>query len=85
MGRKSLYFGDKDYLIAFGKRFRRLRKEYLGLTQAAMAVKLNVKPSRISQIESGTYPAGLILLNSVCRTFNVDPRWLLGLKTKKKK
>ena len=86
MGRKTLVFGEKEWLEKFGKRFERLRK-YLKLSQAEMGKKLGVTPQRISQIENGNgkHPMSITLFYEVCRVYRIDANYLLGFRKLKKK
>ena len=86
MGRKSQYFGEREWLANFGKRFAKLRS-FLELSQEEMGRRLNVTRQRICQIESGNgkHPISISLFYEVCREFRVDPNYLLGLRRKKRR
>ena len=86
MGRKSQYFGEREWLENFGKRFTKLRS-FLELSQEEMGQRLDVSRQRICQIESGNgkYPISISLFYKVCHKFRVDPSYLLGLRRKKRR
>lgn len=52
-----------------------LRKQ-LKLSQTAFGVRIGLKKSAISKIESGAYAVTEQTLLSICREFHVSPEWL---------
>jgi len=59
-----------------GKRFKELRKE-LKLTQVALAKRMKVNPSAISQLESGKNRPSMENMLFLWKTFGVDLHWLI--------
>ncbi len=64
-----------DY-IETGERIRARRKE-LGLTQEAVAGKINITPSFYSQIESGTRKASINTFVSISQELSVSLDYIL--------
>lgn len=60
-------------------RFKEVRQKH-GLTQAEMAEKLGMKQPAWARLENGGVPdprSSTII--DICKTFNVDANWILGL------
>ncbi|MFL0066992.1 helix-turn-helix transcriptional regulator [Tenacibaculum maritimum] len=61
----------KEYLIRFGKNFRKIRKSR-GYTQAQLAIDLDSDVSFISRIERGLINTTVIKLKEVSDILNVS-------------
>lgn len=57
-------------------RLIRLRKDFLKITQAEMAEKLNLSRAAICNYENGTRTVGERTLADICRVFDVNENWL---------
>lgn len=57
------------------ERIRFLRKE-LNLSQPKFGEKMGVSRDVIANIELGRVPIKDMMLNLICKTFNVNPAWL---------
>lgn len=63
-------------------RFKEVRQNN-GLTQAEMADKLGMKQPAWARLENGGVPDPRIsTIIDICKTFNVDANWLLGVNEK---
>ena len=63
-------------------RFKEVRLMH-GLTQAEMANKLGMKQPAWARLENGGVPdPRSSTIADICKAFNVDANWLLGLKIK---
>ena len=83
MGLKSRNFGEKDWMVEFGKRFKHARV-HLELSQSELAKTLDLTPQRISQIENGKHPTPCYVIRNFCKHHKISPHFLLGLTTKSK-
>ena len=72
-GEKSL---DKQYRKEFGQRLKAARQE-LGLSQGALAGKIGITPSSISQYESGSIEPTLKNLIRIFQIVKINPSKLL--------
>lgn len=60
-------------------RFKEVRQNQ-GLTQAEIADKLGMKQSAWARLENGGVPdPRSSTISDICRTFDIDANWLLGL------
>ena len=66
-----LYKTEKDYLIAFGKNLKKLRKAK-GLTQADLANDLGIEISQISRIERGVIGTTVWNLYRIANVLEVE-------------
>ncbi|WP_435136755.1 helix-turn-helix domain-containing protein [Formosa sp. A9] len=64
---------ENEYLIAFGKNLRKLRKEK-GFTQAKLAIDLNIEISQISRIERG------VINTSISNVYKISKVLKIGIK-----
>lgn len=60
-----------EFLIAFGKNLRRLRKTK-GYTQEQLAIDLNIEISQISRIERGVINTSIGNINSISKILEID-------------
>ncbi len=67
--------GNCDYMI--GQRIMEMRQK-LGITQAELARRIDVKPAEISQYESGKRTPRWDKFNRILDEFNVSADYLLG-------
>lgn len=65
------YLDEKEFLLAFGKNLKKLRKEK-GFTQEQLAIDLNMEISQISRIERGIINTSIGNLYSIARVLNVS-------------
>ncbi|UBZ08259.1 helix-turn-helix domain-containing protein [Salegentibacter mishustinae] len=63
--------GEKDFLIAFGKNLRRIRKAQ-GFTQAQLANDIGVEISQISRIERGIINTSISNCNEISKALNTS-------------
>ena len=61
----------------FGTRLARIRSD-AGLSQTALAKKVNAAQSAISQVESGERKPSFDMLRELARALGVTPAYLLG-------
>lgn len=54
-----------------GKRVRSLRKKY-GLSQESLALKADITPAYLGQIERGKKHPTVVTVEKVCRSFNIS-------------
>ena len=69
---------EKEFLIAFGKNLRRVRKAQ-GFTQAQLANDLGVEISQISRIERGIINTSVGNANAISLALGVDIQDLFHL------
>lgn len=62
---------EKEFLIAFGKNLRRIRRAQ-GFTQAQLANDLGVEISQISRIERGIINTSVGNVNAISSALRVD-------------
>ena len=74
------YLNEKDFLIAFGKNLRRIRKTQ-DFTQAQLANDIGVEISQISRIERGIINTSVGNANAIAKALKVDLKDLFHLKT----
>lgn len=67
--------GNCDYMI--GQRLMEIRQK-LGITQAELARKIDVKPAEISQYERGKRTPRWDKFNQIIDEFNISADYLLG-------
>ncbi|HEY9184328.1 MAG TPA: helix-turn-helix transcriptional regulator [Salegentibacter sp.] len=72
------YLGEKDFLIAFGKNLRKVRKAQ-GFTQAQLANDIGVEISQISRIERGIINTSVGNANAIAKALKVDLQDLFNL------
>ena len=72
------YLNEKDFLIAFGKNLRKVRKTQ-GLTQAQLANDIGVEISQISRIERGIINTSVGNVNAIAKALKVDLKDLFHL------
>ena len=72
------YFSEKEFLLAFGKNLRRVRKAQ-GFTQAQLANDLGVEISQISRIERGIINTSVGNVNAISSALRVDIKDLFDL------
>ena len=72
------YLGEKDFLLAFGRNLRRVRKAQ-GFTQAQLANDLGVEISQISRIERGIINTSVGNVNAISSALRVDIKDLFDL------
>tara|TARA_R110002033_G_scaffold64108_1_gene115116 strand:- start:200 stop:424 length:225 start_codon:yes stop_codon:yes gene_type:complete len=65
------YLDEKDFLMAFGKNLKKLRKEK-GFTQEQLAIDLNMEISQISRIERGIINTSIGNLHSIAKVLKVS-------------
>jgi len=66
----------------FGQRLERIRKD-AGLSQTALANRVNTSQSAISQMESGDRKPSFDMLRHLARALGVKPSYLLGDEVEK--
>jgi transcriptional regulator with XRE-family HTH domain len=66
-----------EFLRAFGRAVRRLRQER-GMTQAELAVRLNLGRTSITNLEKGQQSPPLSLLPEIASALGIDPRLLVS-------
>ena len=57
-------------------RIKKLRKQYLDMTQAKFAERIGVKQNTVAQYEMGRNIPTDTVINLICREFNVNEAWL---------
>lgn len=72
------YLTEKDFLIAFGKNLRKVRKAQ-GFTQAQLANDIGVEISQISRIERGIINTSVGNANAIANALKVDLQDLFNL------
>ncbi|APU67846.1 helix-turn-helix domain-containing protein [Christiangramia flava] len=72
------YLNEKDFLIAFGKNLRKVRKAQ-GFTQAQLANDIGVEISQISRIERGIINTSVGNVNAIAKALKVDLKDLFHL------
>ena len=72
------YLNEKDFLIAFGKNLRKVRKAQ-GFTQAQLANDVGVEISQISRIERGIINTSVGNVNAIAKALKADLRDLFQL------
>ena len=70
---------DKQRRKEFGQQLKTARQE-LGLSQGALAGKIGITPSSISQYESGGADTSIPTLIRLCKILGVSADKLLGLE-----
>jgi len=73
------YLNEKDFLIAFGKNLRKVRKAQ-GFTQAQLANDVGVEISQISRIERGIINTSVGNVNAIATALKVSLKDLFHLK-----
>jgi transcriptional regulator with XRE-family HTH domain len=66
-----------DFLQAFGRAVRRLRQER-GMTQAELAVRLNLGRTSITNLEKGQQSPPLSMLPDIASALGIDPLLLIS-------
>ncbi|WP_029034068.1 helix-turn-helix domain-containing protein [Salinimicrobium terrae] len=72
------YLSEKEFLLAFGKNLRRVRRAQ-GFTQAQLANDLGVEISQISRIERGIINTSVGNVNAISSALRVDIKDLFDL------
>ena len=72
------YLSEKEFLIAFGKHLRKVRKSK-GFTQAQLANDLGIEISQISRIERGIINTSVGNVNAISKALQVDIQELFHL------
>ncbi|UZH56332.1 helix-turn-helix transcriptional regulator [Salinimicrobium tongyeongense] len=72
------YLSEKDFLLAFGKNLRRIRRAQ-GFTQAQLANDIGVEISQISRIERGIINTSVGNVNAISSALRVDIKDLFDL------
>ena len=72
------YLSEKEFLIAFGKNLRIVRRSQ-GFTQAQLANDLGVEISQISRIERGIINTSVGNVNAISSALRVDIKDLFDL------
>jgi transcriptional regulator with XRE-family HTH domain len=67
---------DKEYLIAFGKNLRRIRKEK-GLSQRQLEFESEVSKNQIGNIERGEVNTTISTIRMIAKALDVQPKKLL--------
>lgn len=57
-------------------RIKKLRKQYLDMTQAAFAERIGIKQNTVAQYETGRNEPTDTVITLICREFNVNETWL---------
>ena len=57
-------------------RIKKLRKQYLDMTQAAIAERIGIKQNTVAQYETGRNEPTDTVITLICREFNVNETWL---------
>lgn len=70
---------ERDFLIAFGKNLRKVRKAQ-GFTQAQLANDIGVEISQISRIERGIINTSIGNANAIAKALKVNLKDLFNLK-----
>lgn len=73
------YLKEKEFLIAFGKNLRKVRKAQ-GFTQAQLANDVGVEISQISRIERGIINTSVGNANAIAKALKVELKDLFHLK-----
>lgn len=60
------YLSEKEFLLAFGKNLRRLRKSK-GFTQEVLANEIDIEISQISRIERGVINTSISNVNLIAK------------------
>jgi len=60
------YLGEQEFLFAFGKNLRRLRKSK-GFTQEQLANEIDIEISQISRIERGVINTSISNVNLIAK------------------
>lgn len=68
-------FTERRY-ITLKDRIKKLRKQYLDMTQAKFAERIGVKQNTVAQYEMGRNIPTDTVINLICREFNVNESWL---------
>lgn len=69
---------EKEFLLAFGKNLRKVRKAQ-GFTQAQLANDIGVEISQISRIERGKINTSVGNVNAISSALRVDIKELFNL------
>lgn len=69
------YLTEKEFIIAFGKNLKKIRKDK-GFTQEQLANDLDIEISQISRIERGIINTSIGNVNAIARILKVDIREL---------
>lgn len=64
------YLSEKEFLFAFGKNLRRLRKSK-GFTQEELANEIDIEISQISRIERGVINTSIFNANLLAKALQV--------------
>lgn len=72
------YLSEKEFLIAFGKNLRKVRKSK-GFTQAQLANDIGIEISQISRIERGIINTSVGNVNAISKALRVDIQELFHL------
>jgi len=72
------YLSEKEFLIAFGKHLRKVRKSK-GFTQAQLANDIGIEISQISRIERGIINTSVGNVNAISKALQVDIQELFHL------
>jgi len=64
-------FEEKEFLIAFGKNLRLIRKSK-GFTQEELANELDIEISQISRIERGIINTSIANANSIAKVLKIS-------------
>lgn len=70
-----------DLKVLFGQKLKKLRIER-GLTQEALAEKVNLNPRQISKIETGEHLPSASTIEKFCEVLNILPQELFSFNTK---
>ncbi|MGE0682839.1 MAG: helix-turn-helix transcriptional regulator [Candidatus Binatia bacterium] len=76
---EALLAADAQFLAAFGKHVRALRKQH-GLTRKLLARQADVSERYLGQLESGEGNVSLILLRRIASALHITPSELLALE-----
>ncbi len=71
------YLDEKEFLIAFGKNLKKIRKEK-GFTQEQLANDLDIEISQISRIERGVINTSVGNVNAIARVLKIEPKELIN-------
>lgn len=74
------YLSEKEFLKAFGKHLRKVRKSK-GFTQAQLANDVGIEISQISRIERGIINTSVGNVNAISKALRVDIQELFHLIT----
>jgi len=72
------YLNEKEFLIAFGKNLRKVRKSR-GFTQSQLANDIGIEISQISRIERGIINTSVGNVNAISKALRVDIQELFHL------